>query len=269
MIASISATPLLEANGLWIGFDGHPVLTGVDLAVPRAQVIAILGKSGVGKSVLLKCLAGILQPEAGTIRFAGQKVAAGFHADRTGFRRRCSYLFQSNALFDSLTAMENVALPLEQTTVMPDQEIRRSAGEMLARFELEDFAHAYPDQLSGGQQKRLALARACVTKPELVLFDEPTAGLDPVRRNAVFAWIARAQKRIGFTAVLVTHDVPEALAACDTIALLDNGQIHFCGSPAEFADSADSSVSAFRDSTANLSGFIRAMRRNATVSDLR
>jgi phospholipid/cholesterol/gamma-HCH transport system ATP-binding protein len=264
-----SGVPLLEATGLWLSFDGHPVLTGVDLVVPRAQVIAILGKSGVGKSVLLKCLAGLLQPEAGTIRFAGRELAGGYHADRAEFRRRCSYLFQDNALLDSLTAMQNVALPLEQTTAMTDREIRRRAGEALALFELESFSDLYPGQLSGGQQKRLALARAAVTKPELVLFDEPTAGLDPIRRNAVFALIAQVQRRIGFTAVLVTHDVPEALVTCDTIALLDDGQIRFYGPSAEFTASTDSRISAFRDSVGALAGIVGTLRRDATVSDLR
>jgi phospholipid/cholesterol/gamma-HCH transport system ATP-binding protein len=268
MSGLISARPLLEARGLWVGFEGHQILTGVDLVVPRAQVIAILGKSGVGKSVLLKCLGGLLAPDAGTIRFAGQSLSAGFHADRAEFRRRCSYLFQGNALFDSLTARENVALPLEQTTAMADNEISRLTGKALARFELDGFADLYPDQLSGGQQKRLALARAIVTKPELVLFDEPTAGLDPVRRNAVFELIARAQKRFGFTAVLVTHDVPEALVTCDLIALLDDGRIGFCGSPADFAASADPGVKDFRDSAGVLSGIIRAVRDGPAVSDL-
>ena len=262
-----SATPLLEARGLRVGFDGRPVLCGVDLAVPQAQVIAILGKSGAGKSVLLKCLAGVLEPDAGSITFAGRELTAGFHADRAEFRKRCSYLFQGNALFDSLTALENVALPLEQTTAMSDGEIRQISNEALARVELANLADHYPDQLSGGQQKRLALARAVVTKPELVLFDEPTAGLDPLLRNAVFAMIVHAQRRFGFTTVLVTHDVSEALVACDTIALLDEGRIKFSGSPAEFTASADSAVSAFRDSVGALTGVIGALRRDTTLSD--
>jgi len=263
---SKATTPLLEAQELWVSFDGNTVLKGIDLSVPHAQIIAILGKSGVGKSVLLKCLAGIIQPDSGTICFDGHEVAAGYHADRAEFRRRCSYLFQGNALFDSLTAIENVALPLEQNTTLSDSEIRQRANEALARFELDAFADYYPGQLSGGQQKRLALARAGITKPAVVLLDEPTAGLDPVRRNAVFELIAWAQREIGFTAVLVTHDVPEALATCDTIALLDDGRIRFWGTSVEFAASVDPGVIAFRDSTGVLSRAIRELRRGNSVS---
>jgi phospholipid/cholesterol/gamma-HCH transport system ATP-binding protein len=261
-------TELLEAKGLWVSFEGNTVLKGIDLSVPQSQIIAILGKSGVGKSVLLKCLAGIVQPDSGTISFAGHEVAAGYHADRAEFRRRCSYLFQGNALLDSLTAFENVALPLEQNTALSDSEISVEVNEALARFELERFKDYYPGQLSGGQQKRLALVRAGITKPELVLLDEPTAGLDPIRRNAVFELIARVQRQIGFTAVLVTHDVPEALAVCDKIALLDDGLIRFFGTPLEFAASTDRSVSAFRDSIAALSGTIGEIRSGKAASIL-
>jgi phospholipid/cholesterol/gamma-HCH transport system ATP-binding protein len=192
----------------------------------------------------LKCLAGLLTPDAGAIRFENGL------SDR--FRRRCSYLFQGNALFDSLTALENVALPLEQTTRLGRREIAQAARDALKSLGLEKFADHFPAQMSGGMQKRLALARALVTRPQLLLFDEPTAGLDPPARNAIFEMIVRDRQRFDFTAVVVTHDVPEALAASDRVALLEDGQIHFEGTPAEFAASDDCIVRSFSDNIVTL-----------------
>ena len=234
-------------------------LAGVDLPVPRGTVVSVLGKSGTGKSVFLQCLAGLLVPDGGEIRFDGRPMHAGDPAARTEFRRRCSYLFQHNALLDSLTALENVALPLEQTTGLPAAEINTRAREALDRLELQDYHHHFPGQLSGGMQKRLALARALVTRPEIVLFDEPTAGLDPIRRNVVFEMIARYQREFGFTAVVVTHDVAEALVASDQVALLDEGRMRFCGTPQLFEASSDPVVRAFRDSTGALRAQISSL----------
>ncbi|MFM8982617.1 MAG: ABC transporter ATP-binding protein [Spartobacteria bacterium] len=248
----------LEVTGLEKGFDGHAVLKGVDLRVPRGSIFTVLGPSGTGKSVLLKCIGNILVPDAGSIAFDGRPLRDP--SAREDFRRRCSFLFQGNALFDSLTALENVALPLEQTTSLGKQEIRARSLEALRQLEMEDFAERYPGRLSGGMQKRLALARAIVTQPELVLFDEPTAGLDPLRRNAVFSMIAKYQRRFHFTALVVTHDVPEALASSDHVALLNQGRIAFEGSPAAFAASGESVVTLFRDSVDALRQNLAAIR---------
>ena len=224
-------SPILEVHGLRKHFGEHRVLTSVSLTVPRGSIVSVFGQSGAGKSVLLKCLAGLLMPDAGEVRFENGML--------DGFRRHCSYLFQANALFDSLTALENVALPLEQTSRIHRREIARAARDALKNLGLEKFADHFPAQLSGGMQKRLALARALVMRPELVLFDEPTAGLDPLARNAVFGMIAQYREQFDFTALVVTHDVPEALAASDRVALLEDGQIHFEGTPAEFVASCD------------------------------
>jgi phospholipid/cholesterol/gamma-HCH transport system ATP-binding protein len=216
--------------------------------------------------VLLKCLAGVEQPDSGAIVFEGRPLHVNDPATRADFRRRCSFLFQNNALFDSLTALENVALPLEQTTDLPDTEIRERCLEAMRQLELETFRDRYPGQLSGGMQKRLALARAIVTQPELVFFDEPTAGLDPLRRNAVFAMIAKYQRQFGFTALVVTHDVPEALVASDHVALLDKGRIGFEGTPAEFTASTQPVVRAFRDSVDALGTALAAIRQQPDLS---
>lgn len=260
----------LEARGLCKRFGADEVLCGVDLAVPAGSLVCVVGKSGAGKSVFLKCLAGLLTPDAGEIRFEGRPLRSGDRAARAEFRRRCSYLFQGNALFDSLTALENVALPLEQTSRLTRKQFTERARDVLLTLELDAYRDHYPSQLSGGMQKRLALARALVTQPQLVLFDEPTAGLDPVRRNGVFSMIARYQARIGFTAVVVTHDLDEALVAGDRVALLDGGRIHFDGDPAAFVACNDEAVRAFRDSVADLATEIaacRGARRTAAPSE--
>jgi phospholipid/cholesterol/gamma-HCH transport system ATP-binding protein len=200
-------------------------------------------------------------PDEGEILFDGRPMGVGSDpAVKAEFRRRCSVLFQGNALLDSLTALENVSLPLEQTSDLSAREITERSLEALTHLELEEFRDRYPGQLSGGMQKRLALARAIVTRPELVLFDEPTAGLDPLRRNAVFTMIAKYQKQFGFTALVVTHDVPEALSASDRVALLEQGRIRFVGTPSEFTLSENPVVRGFRDSTESLDRTIASIR---------
>lgn len=257
---------LLQVNGLGKRFGDHVVLDRVSLAVRRGSVFSVLGPSGAGKSVFLKCLAGIERPDAGEITFDGRPLHPNDTAARAEFRRRTSFLFQSNALFDSLTALENVALPLEQTTDLPRREVRARSHEALCKLGIETHAHQFPGQLSGGTQKRVALARALVTQPELVFFDEPTAGLDPLRRNAVFAMIAQYQRQFHFTALVVTHDVTEALIASDRVALLTRGEICFCGTPAEFSASVHSVVTDFRDSAVALGLCLAAIRAGAPGS---
>jgi ABC-type transport system involved in resistance to organic solvents, ATPase component len=252
--------PLLQVSGLCKRFDGREVLSGVSLDVRRGSVFSVIGPSGAGKSVLLKCIAGILLPDSGEIRFDGRPWTDA--AARADFRRRCSFLFQNNALFDSLTALENVALPLEQTTRLSNREIRARSLDALRQLEIEDAADRHPGQLSGGMQKRLALARAIVTRPELVFFDEPTAGLDPLRRNAVFAMIARYQRQLGFTALIVTHDLSEALVTSDRVALLDGGRIRFEGASEEFFQSDDPVIRDFRDSVQVLGSTVASIRNS-------
>lgn len=249
---------LLRITGLAKQFGENVVLRGASLEVPRGSLVTVLGRSGTGKSVFLKCLAAIIEPDAGEIIFDGCKLAPG--PARAAFRRRSGFLFQNNALFDSLTALENVALPLEQTTDLPQREIHERAVEALTHLGLAAHADRHPGQLSGGMQKRLALARALVTRPELVLFDEPTAGLDPLRRNEVFEMIARHKQQFGFTALIVTHDVQEALIAADRVALLEGGEMCFQGTPGEFSASDHPTVRGFRDSAAALQAALAAMR---------
>ena len=266
-MADTKKGPLLRVEGLRKAFGGRVVLRDVGFTVERGSIFTVLGPSGAGKSVLLKCLAGVEQPDGGTVWFESQPLDFRDRAMRESFRRRCSFLFQGNALFDSLTALQNVALPLEQTTSLSRGEIKRRAMEALRQLELDDHADSFPGTLSGGMQKRLALARAIVNRPEMVFFDEPTAGLDPLRRNAVFAMIAKYQAVFGFTALIVTHDVVEALAASSVVALLHQGEICFAGRPEEFAASGHPVVQSFRDSPAALRSTLDAMRRGGALTE--
>lgn len=264
-MANDTSHPLLKIENLHKRFGDNVVLAGAALEIPRGSLVSVLGRSGAGKSVLLKCLADVIEPDEGVITFDGRLLGKSDPSGRADFRRRCSFLFQSNALFDSLTALENVALPLEQTTDLPAREVIERSMEALRQLELDAHCDRYPSQLSGGMQKRLALARAIVTQPELVLFDEPTAGLDPLRRNAIFTMIAKYQRQFHFTALVVTHDVPEALIASDRVALLEGGKMCFEGPPAEFAASTNPVVHGFRDSETALGATLASIRRGETI----
>lgn len=263
---AVSGT-LLKVEDLSKGFNGRTILRGIGFEVQRGCIFTVLGPSGAGKSVLLKCLADVEQADTGKIFFDGRQMNFRHAASRRAFHRRCSFLFQGNALFDSLTALQNAALPLEQTTSLGRSEIRKRAWEALEQLELHEHADHYPSMLSGGMQKRLALARAIVTRPELVFFDEPTAGLDPLRRNAVFTMIAKYQALFGFTALIVTHDVAEALEASSVVALLYHGEICFSGKPEEFAVSDHPVVRSFRDSPQALRSALDVVRRGGEIRE--
>jgi phospholipid/cholesterol/gamma-HCH transport system ATP-binding protein len=233
----------LEIKGVRKAFGDHVVLDGIDLTVERGSITTIMGKSGIGKSVLLKCIAGIYQPDAGEILIDGQssRGACGQGADTP----RLSYLFQGNALFDSLTAMENVALPLIETTKTRARDAWKQAAKLFEQLDLGEVANKYPSQISGGMQKRVALARALITQPQLILFDEPTTGLDPQRKNGVFAMVADYRRRFDFTALMVSHDIPEALFVSDRVAWMDRGQMRFIGAPTDLELARDPALLEF------------------------
>lgn len=237
--------PLLEVRQLRKAFGERVVLGSVSFQVQPGAVVSVLGRSGTGKSVLLKCVVGLLERDGGEVRFRGESLE--IPSARRELRRASSYVFQHNALFDSATVFENVLMPLRARAEGNPSQWRGRVVEVLKRLELEDAADRFPAELSGGMQKRLAVARALVTEPDLVLFDEPTAGLDPLRRNAVFSLIARLQKERGFTAVLVTHDVQEALVVSSHVLWLDAGTVQFDGVASDFAQSRVPAVCEFRD----------------------
>jgi phospholipid/cholesterol/gamma-HCH transport system ATP-binding protein len=243
--AATAQTPLVKVRGLRKSFGDHHVLSGVDFEVERGGIVSILGRSGTGKSVLLKCVVGLLHFDSGEILYEGRLLAS--RARWEELRERSSYVFQHNALFDSSTVLENTLVPLRALGKGSPKEWCERARGVLERLELLGSANRYPEELSGGMQKRLAVARALVTDPEVVFFDEPTAGLDPIRRNAVFEMITQLQRERQFTAVVVTHDVQEALIVSSRIIWLDDGRVRFLGSSEAFSMSEEPDICKFRD----------------------
>ena len=235
----------LKIRGLKKHFGDNRVLDGIDLDVAAASVTTIIGKSGIGKSVLLKCIANLLQSDAGTIELDGKAISQSRRRANVDGGVTFSYMFQNNALFDSLNAFDNVALPLREATKLKKSEIKERVDAMLAQLDLSNSAGRYPGELSGGMKKRVALGRALITKPQVVLFDEPTTGLDPERKFSVFEMIADYRERFGFTALLVSHDIPEVFEISDQVAWLDEGIIKFFGDPNELNDEAESALAGF------------------------
>ncbi len=218
-------------------FGDNAVLKGVDLSIYQGQVTTIIGKSGIGKSVLLKHIIGLLRPDEGEILFAGKAIKAFSAEERKALKMKFSYMFQGNALFDSMTIYENVALPLKEKGRLDIAEIESRVRDKLNQLDLAGIEDRYPSQLSGGMKKRVAMARALVTDPEIVLFDEPTTGLDPIRKNAAHAMISRYQKTFGFSGVMVSHEIPDVFHISQRIAMLDQGRILFEGSPEDILKS--------------------------------
>mgnify|MGYP001821841010 CR=1 FL=1 len=221
--------PLIQFYNVFKKFGTNQVLRGVSLRIFQGQVTTIIGKSGGGKSVLLKHIIGLIQPDAGEIILYGQSISKMKPRQINQLRAKFSYVFQDAALFDSLTVYGNLALPLQEGASMVKSEIRQRVEDKLRQFELQMFRNKYPAELSGGTKRRVALARALVTDPEVVLLDEPTSGLDPVRRNAVYAMITDFQKKFGFTAVMISHEVPGIFYLSQRIVMLDEGRIRYVG----------------------------------------
>jgi len=234
----------LKIRGLKKHFGEKRVLDGIDLDVAGASVTTIIGKSGIGKSVLLKCIASLIEPDDGTIVLNDRNLSDSVKGSPDG-TVPFSYMFQNNALFDSLTAFENIALPLREATRMKAAEIREKVDSMLEQLELTDAAGQYPGRMSGGMKKRVALGRALVTRPQVVLFDEPTTGLDPERKFGVFEMIADYRERFGFTALVVSHDIPEVFQISDHVAWLDEGRIKFFGEPGDLSKETDPVLKGF------------------------
>lgn len=216
----MSEPAYLEIRGLRKTFGEQVVLGNIDIDIPLGSHTTVIGKSGTGKSVLLKCISGLLEPDAGKIATDGVPGAPP-----------CSYMFQQNALFDSMTVEENVGLPLREKGKAKTPEIQSRVADLLEQLELTAAAKKYPAEISGGMKKRVALARALITNPKVILFDEPTTGLDPQRKYSVFDMIRSYRKRFGFTVIMVSHDVPEVFEISDKIAWLDEGEIKFWGNP--------------------------------------
>ncbi len=244
--------PLIEFRDVTKRFGERTILHKVNLKIYDGDVTTIIGKSGVGKSVLLKHIIGLLKPDEGSVLFQGEPIDKMTKVEWNEYVTRISYMFQNNALFDSMTVFENVAMPLRQTTRLSEKEIKEKVMARVEQTELMPVVNKYPSELSGGMQKRVALSRALVTDPKIVLFDEPTTGQDLIRRNAILGMIAECHKSFGFTAILISHDLPDVFFISNRIIALDKGEVVFEGTPEELENFEHPFLDEFIDS---LEGF--------------
>ncbi len=236
---------MIKVEGLRKSFRGQEVLKGVDLEVPTGSITIIIGRSGGGKSVLLKHLLGLIRPDAGHILVDGEDLTALNGAGFDRIRERYGVVFQGGALFDSLTCADNVAFPLRERLRLPRAQITARVARALAQVGLEGVEKKYPAEISGGMRKRVAIARALVTEPEIIFFDEPTTGLDPILVNTIHGLILELHQRLHFTAVVVSHEIPEIFEIADTVAMLADGRIAESGPPAAIQASANPVVRQF------------------------
>ncbi len=235
--------PALSLRGVSLAFS-RPVLRNVNLEVPRGCLYGLVGPGASGKSVLLKCLAGLVRPQIGEVRVLGEDVTRLDEVGLSALRRRMGMLFQNNALFDFMTVAENIAFPLRQRGAS-DEEIRERTGERLARVGLSGFEERLPARLSGGQKKRVGVARATVASAELVLYDEPAAGLDPVTSQRIFDLLRAEQRAKQATVVMVSSDLDRLLPVTDRIGVLLDGKLAFDGTVEQARNSSDAAVRQF------------------------
>jgi phospholipid/cholesterol/gamma-HCH transport system ATP-binding protein len=236
---------MIKVEDLYKSFDGIDVLQGVDLEVETGRILALIGRSGYGKSVLLKHVAGLMKPDSGRVLVDGHDMCCLRGRDLLILRNRLGFLFQSGALFDSMSIFDNVAFPLREKTKLRAKEIRDRVMGELEQVGLLGAEEKFPSQLSGGMVKRASLARELVGEPEIMLFDEPTTGLDPLTGQTILDLIESCHERLKFTGIIVTHEVPKIFQVVDTVAMIDEGRIIFQGTPEEILKSENSSVKPF------------------------
>lgn len=241
---------MIRYRGIHKAFD-EPVLSGVDLTVHEGEMFGLFGPSGTGKSVLLKTTIGLIVPDQGDVLLNGESVFAGGSDSLARVRRQVGYVFQYAALFDSLSVFENICMGLPESDLkrMTRNESARHAWEALELVNLDPrmVLGKLPAELSGGMKKRVGIARAIVGRPDILLWDEPTTGLDPVNTAAVERLIARLSRELEVTSMIVTHDIEGGLLMCDRVAMLTAGRLRFCGTPDGFRESQDLVVRAFVD----------------------
>jgi len=236
---------MIEARDLSKSFGPLPVLEGVSLRIEKGESVVIIGRSGGGKSVLLKLLIGLLDPDAGQVLIEGENIVPMNERQLLRVRRRFGMLFQSAALFDSMTVAENVAFAFRRERSLPAQEVARKVGEVLELVDLPGIEEMKPSELSGGMRKRVGLARAIIYQPQIVLYDEPTTGLDPVVSDSIDQLILRVRDRLDVTTVVVTHDMRSARRLGQRILMLHDRKIYAAGTPDEIFGSRDPVVRRF------------------------
>ena len=236
---------MIAIENLHKAFGGQEVLRGVSLEVKAGEFVALVGMSGSGKSLLLRNVVRLIRPDSGRVLVDGRDVARMPRAELEAFRSRIGYVFQSGALFDSLTVFDNVAFPLREKTRLGESAIRRKVMEELDQVGLAEAIHKFPAQLSGGMLKRVALARTLVRAPEIILFDEPTTGLDPIVVNSILQLFDSVHKRLNLTGILVSHEIPEIFGIVQKIAMLHEGVIAAVETPETIRCSANPVIDQF------------------------
>jgi phospholipid/cholesterol/gamma-HCH transport system ATP-binding protein len=226
-------------------FDGQKVLKGINLTIAEKELIIIMGKSGGGKSVIIKHIMGLLKADRGNIFIDETDITRLDLKELDRIRDKLGVLFQGGALFDSLTVFGNIAFPLNEKTKLSKQEIKEKVSQSLEDVGLKGVESKYPAELSGGMKKRVALARALITEPHIVLFDEPTTGLDPIISNSIHRLIRATHQKYGYTGVVISHEVPEIFEIADRVAMLYDGKIVETGTPEEIKNSSNPAVRQF------------------------
>jgi len=238
-------SPLIRFEKISKSFGDTHVLKDANLTIYKGQITSIIGKSGVGKSVLLKIIIGLLEYDSGHILFEGKSVSSMSKPEKKAMKQKFSYMFQNTALFDSMTVFDNIALPLVEKNTFSKTDIETRVKNKMTHLDLQDIDSKYPSQISGGMKKRVALARALITDPEIVLFNDPTTGLDTIRKNAVHSMISDYQKKFGFTGIVVSHEIPDIFYISQRVAMLDDGQIIFEGKAGDIQQASDPIVQEF------------------------
>lgn len=236
---------MIRLSNVHKSFGAQTVLNGLDLEIPAGQITAIIGPSGEGKSVLIKHMIGLLQPDSGQIEVDGESIVGIRRSKLNQIREKFGMLFQNAALFDSMNVFENVAFPLQEKTKLSKEEIRVRVLAALEDVGLKNVGHKFTDELSGGMKKRVGLARAVLLNPKIILFDEPTTGLDPIIKRAIHQLIKDTHAKFGFTAVIVSHEIPEIFDIAQNVAMLYQGKILQFGSADEIINSTHPVVKQF------------------------
>jgi phospholipid/cholesterol/gamma-HCH transport system ATP-binding protein len=236
---------MITLKGVEKSFGKQCILQGVDLKIPTGKLTTIIGPSGEGKSVLLKHMIGLLKPDRGEVWVDDVEISHLNDRELNEVRRRFAMLFQAAALFDSMNVFDNVAFPLREKKLAPESDIPRIVDGMLERVGLVEMGHKHPSELSGGMKKRVGLARALVMGPEIILFDEPTTGLDPLMAKTIHDLIRSMHRVFGFTAIMVSHEIPEIFAISDWVAMLKNGKVIAMAPSKEFQSIKDPVVREF------------------------
>lgn len=238
---------MIEINNLKKRFGTKEVLRGVTLSIRTGETMVIIGRSGCGKSVLLKHIVGLMKGDEGEVKVDGQVISSMSRKELYKIRTKFGYLFQGAALFDSMTVGENVGLALRENYQMSEERIREIVAEKLALVGLPNIEHMKPSELSGGMRKRVGLARALATNPEYIFYDEPTTGLDPIMSDAIDTLIKELAQKLRVTSVVITHDIQSVYKVADRVAMMHEGKIYFIGSTKDLAETQDPIVRNFVD----------------------